>query len=420
MSLRKILFQIHLWTGLVAGLFFIVLGLSGSALVYPSLLQTEARAPRTTTQGSPLPLEQVIAAARAVTPQSEGRAASVTLPATAADAVMVQFNPQGGGRGAQAGGRGGQRQAAGPRNAGAANGQQAGRGVPPRRGGVPQVFVDPVSGQVLAARTTVNSPLVGLAHQLHEAMLLGPVGRSLVAWLGVGMFFLGVSGLYLWWPKKGQWKFAFGVRRNARGFRFYREIHGMMGIWFWAVFLIVTATSLPLGFQTVLAMVTGSAPRGEGLPGAGPAQRIGAAAGTMPLRLTELIANAEKNGGARAVAVTVPAQPNRPVNVTLETGFGEFTPPNIAVNPYTGAVLTRPGAARNAGVTRRTIEQLHGGAGFGPVWKFLVFASGFLPLIFVVTGFMMWLKKRQNRSAVKKPASVTVRERPAAAIPIRA
>jgi uncharacterized iron-regulated membrane protein len=83
-------------------------------------------------------------------------------------------------------------------------------------------------------------------------------------------------------------------------------------------------------------------------------------------------------------------------------------------------VLTRPGAARNAGVTRRTIEQLHGGAGFGPVWKFLVFASGFLPLIFVVTGFMMWLKKRQNRSAVKKPASVTVRERPAAAVAIRA
>jgi uncharacterized iron-regulated membrane protein len=230
------------------------------------------------------------------------------------------------------------------------------------------------------------------------------------------MFFLGLSGLYLWWPKKGQWKFAFGVRRNARGFRIYREVHGMMGVWFWLVFLVVTATSLPLGFQSVLTMVTGNAPRGLP-PGAGQVQQIGAGEGATPLRLAELIADAEKAGGAKPVAVTVPAQPNRPVNVVLETGFGDFTPGVIAVNPYTGAVLTRPGQTGNAGVTRRTIEQLHGGAGFGPVWKFLVFVSGFLPLIFVVTGLMMWLKKRQNRSAVKRPVSAAVRKlKPAAAV----
>jgi uncharacterized iron-regulated membrane protein len=37
----------------------------------------------------------------------------------------------------------------------------------------------------------------------------------------------------------------------------------------------------------------------------------------------------------------------------------------------------------------------------GPIYKALVFASGFLPLLFVVTGFLMWLRKRQAR---RRPA----------------
>ena len=416
-SIRKVLFQVHLWTGLIAGLFFIVLGLSGSALVYPSLFQSSSPAPKAMAQGAPLPLEQIIAAARAETPQSETRTATVTLPDSAGNAVMVQFNGQAFGREGRAGRRRGARATGTQGNPGAANrGRADDRTLAIRRGGNPQIFVDPISGQVLGSRMPSFSPVVGVAHRLHETLLMGPIGRTVVAWLGVGMFFLGLSGLYLWWPKKGQWKFAFGVRRNARGFRLHREIHGMMGIWFWAVFLVVTATSLPLGFQTLLGMVTGNATRGEGpRPGAAQVQTVEAVEGTTRMPLARLIAIAEKTAGDKAVSITIPAQPNRPVSVSLESGFGELAPRNIALNPYTGTVLAAP-AMVQPGITRRMIEQLHGGAGFGPVWKFLVFLSGFLPLIFVTTGFMMWLKKRQSRAAAKRPAIARAREiRPAVA-----
>ena len=36
-------------------------------------------------------------------------------------------------------------------------------------------------------------------------------------WIAVAMTFMGVSGLYLWWPRKGHWKQAFLVKRGARG-----------------------------------------------------------------------------------------------------------------------------------------------------------------------------------------------------------
>jgi uncharacterized iron-regulated membrane protein len=45
---------------------------------------------------------------------------------------------------------------------------------------------------------------------------------------------------------------------------------------------------------------------------------------------------------------------------------------------------------------------IHQGTG-GPIWRFLTFLSGLTPLVFVVTGCVMWWKKRQNRMAVSAP-----------------
>ena len=41
---------------------------------------------------------------------------------------------------------------------------------------------------------------------------------------------------------------------------------------------------------------------------------------------------------------------------------------------------------------------MHDGQGnLGPIWEFLVFLSGLVPLLFVITGTIMWLKKRKQR-----------------------
>jgi hypothetical protein len=40
---------------------------------------------------------------------------------------------------------------------------------------------------------------------------------------------------------------------------------------------------------------------------------------------------------------------------------------------------------------------LHSGIGLGAVYKFLVFVSGFLPLLFAITGLRMWWLKRMQR-----------------------
>jgi uncharacterized iron-regulated membrane protein len=50
------------------------------------------------------------------------------------------------------------------------------------------------------------------------------------------------------------------------------------------------------------------------------------------------------------------------------------------------------------------LRVLHYGYGFGQIWTVLVFLSGFLPLLFGITGFRMWQIKRARREPL--PAAV--------------
>ncbi len=76
-----------------------------------------------------------------------------------------------------------------------------------------------MSLQVLETQQAMSG-WVRFFHDLHGHIFIpGGLGREIVGWLGVAMLVLGCSGLYLWWPKPGQWKQAFMVRRTAKGLR---------------------------------------------------------------------------------------------------------------------------------------------------------------------------------------------------------
>jgi uncharacterized iron-regulated membrane protein len=174
--IRKLLFQVHMWIGLILGLLLIALGLSGSVLVYDDAIgDFLAPPPHASAQGAPLPLDAIIAAARTATTV---RGPATVTPATApGEAVSVRIG---------AAGRGGA--------PGAARGNSA------------QIYLDPVSGAVLGNGTGALPPILAFAHQLHGNFLMGQPGRRFVGWLGLAMVILGLSGLVLWWPKIGQWK----------------------------------------------------------------------------------------------------------------------------------------------------------------------------------------------------------------------
>jgi uncharacterized iron-regulated membrane protein len=66
----------------------------------------------------------------------------------------------------------------------------------------------------------------------------------------------------------------------------------------------------------------------------------------------------------------------------------------VYVDPWRGEVVGQRDPSQSFLAWQRPVHQ---GTGLGPVWRALVFLSGFVPSLFVVTGVIMWAKKRRRR-----------------------
>ena len=94
-------------------------------------------------------------------------------------------------------------------------------------------------------------------------------------------------------------------------------------------------------------------------------------------------------------------------------------------NPVTVTVDDQGGAARRlpdplaGNRAAQWIRWIHDGSRGSEVWRFVVFLTGVFPVIFAVTGLMMWLRARRNRRRVAnaQPAARKRWSRPSRASP---
>jgi len=394
MNLRQSLFTVHMWIGLILGLLLAALGLSGSLLVYDDQIANLINPPpRATTAGEPLPLSMIQDIAgetvgghgqmQIFLPQGPGDAVSVRMGGISPMGNMPGMNMPGMDNGERPHGGGHRREGGGE-----------GRGM--------EIFIDPVSGEVLGTRTALLPPILTFAHQLHGNFLMGRDGRSLVVgWLGVAMLILGVSGLVLWWPRRGQWKYAFFVRPTARGLRFHRELHAATGIWIFFIFMAVSFSGVVLAWpQTMGANPPGFNPRAVPTVEATDGKRLGA---------TEaVIAASAAVPGLSPRSVTIPAQPDQAISVNyLSNGAIGAT---VYVDPYRGKVISVRDPSANFMAWMRPVHQGSFQGSLGPVWQFLVFLSGLVPSLFVVTGMIMWWKKRKRHVPMSMPVADDLEE----------
>jgi uncharacterized iron-regulated membrane protein len=189
---RQVVFQLHLWIALVLTIPLVLLGLTGSALMMPQTLNrltnpTPAVAPA---DQATKPASAYLDAARAAMP-AKAKITGVKMPTGPGVPVAVAATT-----GAQ-----------GP-------------------GGGRTVWVDPATAQVLKI-TPSTAPIFAWSHDFHGAFLVQGPGRTFVGWAGVAMFFLSLSGIWLWWPR-GAFAKAFRWRRTPDTMN---NLHHMAGFW---------------------------------------------------------------------------------------------------------------------------------------------------------------------------------------------
>jgi uncharacterized iron-regulated membrane protein len=366
---RIFLFQLHLWSGLILGIVFVLIGLSGSIAMFWPVFQAPP-AVQVTAASTPA-LDKGLAAARAAARAPQWADATITLPDGSDKPVRINFGGQ-----------------------------------------MPTVVTDPGTGRVLATYMP-QAPAWFRAIEGFHSHLSIPNGRFYEGWLGIIMAFLGLSGLYLWWPRPGQWKYGFIVRRKAKGLRFHRELHGAAGIWTLVIYLVVTVTGVAICFpvpsRAVVTFLTG-----EGMTPRSAAHRpvVTALAGSALIGPEAALAAASKASDLPVVQLQMPGwMPGWPNLLAISASFGPAGMVPVYIDPYRGTVIANAGPPPNkADSIQRMMGRLHEANGLGPVYTVLVFISGLAPLIFFVTGLIMWLKKQQNRLAMSQPLPESIME----------
>jgi len=276
-----------------------------------------------------------------------------------------------------------------------------------------RVYLDPPTARVLDV-VDPRMSFVGFLHRFHENLTVpGLFGRQMVGWMGVAMFALALTGIWLWWPRNAA--FVVGLRwRRAPATT--SNLHYVVGFWISIPLALVSLTGVYLAFPHTARSVTSSfAPMSPVPPRGG--------AGSEAMRQIALDADAVL---AKALEEThADAHGTRPAAIFVPRGGGardetarRAAPQwRVVLRDATGGTMTvlvddATGAVRRAGDplagdrVAQWMRWIHEGSHSGPVWPCVVFLAGLALPALAVTGLVMWLRGRRiRRSAVLAPGA---------------
>lgn len=350
--MRALLKWLHLWIGLTAGLVFAVLGLTGTVLAYQAEL-LRATAPQLAVTADAARHDARVLDALV----ARGDVASADLP-RAALPVWQAYAKEG------------------------------------RR-----LYLHPDDGRVLLERTSANDWLLWI-RELHTHLLAGKNGEAVLGVVGVVVLFLLVTGVYLWWPRRGAWLES--LRWHAQPpLRRWLSWHRSLGALAVPMVLTLAITGTLLVYDAFarsslrFAFGDGPEPKPPATIPPDAARRIDwdavlkAAQAALPDAELRRVSLPRKDNALVAIRARQPAEWH-PV--------GRST---VWVDPYTAQVTGVLDATRQETGLRvnYAIYPVHMGGVGGEAYRTLVALAGLVPSVLVVTGFLFWRRRKARRAA---------------------
>ncbi len=377
MTTRRVLFQIHWFLGITAGLVLALMGVTGAIMSFEDEIMAALSPGVVTLAPSRAPRLAPDALIAAASRQHGGvRVTQIVIERDPTLAAEVTFAPP--------------------------------KGV--RRGD--HVFVDPRTGALLGPAN--GEAFFRTVMDLHRWLALpgGPngVGRQITGFAALSLIVFALSGLYLRWPRRAlDWRSWLVLDLHKTGRNLYRALHAVIGGWLIVFYLLSAMTGLTWSYdgykRGATYVLTGKPGKGEKAgerrdEPSGPALPVAPAWAQLIVREGDRFAR---------VAIT-PATGDKPVVMrVLPSGarFDRMTD-ELRFDATTGALVkAEPYARRSAGATlAANFYALHTGAFFGIVGRILLFASSLTMPLFTITGFLLYFARRRSKRALAAVSTV--------------
>ncbi len=385
-QVRKAVFTVHLWGGIVIGLYFVMLGLTGGLLVFARELDTTLN-PHLKRSTPP-----------AVT--------ASFLPASASWETVRDAFPEQPVRRLEL-----------PRGANGVYEFRIGEEKATER----EVFVDPYRGNILGDRLREGT-FLRWANQLHTNLLLDKTGRTMNGYGALLLIALLATGIVLWWPSNGrQFAQRMTVKRGATGKRLLYDLHNVAGMYPLPILILITTTGAVFTFKepvkAVVYTLTGTPlekpeekekkekkEKAEKEHGAKKGKAM-LAAWTPALSIEEALLRSEEAApGTHAVHMDLPLRPGDPYKVHRELPEGNRLGRKVKVylDATTGAIVKSEDSRRDPS-GKRLMDlngPLHEGRWGGLASKILYAMIGVgAPLALFVTGLWKYLQTKRAQAA---------------------
>jgi uncharacterized iron-regulated membrane protein len=259
------------------------------------------------------------------------------------------------------------------------------------------VAVDPYRAEVLASRYWGDTAVTWL-YELHADWLLGQAGRYVVGVLGGLLLVSAVSGLVLWWPSWAKLRLGFAIKLRSGFWRALYDLHRVPGALGAAVLITLAVTGCLIVFDGfVRPVVAALAP----LPDDSPPLTVPARDQPF-LTLAEVVRRSETAFPDSTLRWIVTPDGHTGTFRVDRRQPGEanvrFPATRIWIDPYDGHILKTydPMRASSMATFFNLLYPLHIGEALGLVGRWVWFILGFLPLGLFVTGSWLWRLRRRR------------------------
>jgi uncharacterized iron-regulated membrane protein len=361
---HRIIERIHLYVGLVAAPLLLVLGLTGSFLVFEYPIDHLLHAHLAYVQPAEvrMPFDALLSSVHSAYPTAKVVTFALSPSSPAPDlayVVQIRF---------------------------------------PQNAKLSSVFVNQYTGQLLGRIDGMS--FATAVHEFHTDMLLGDRGAFVMMLIAALLILLGISGILLWWPRK-----ILSIRWSASGRRIVFDLHNAIGFYSFVFLLLFGITGVVVHWQSIWLPITN---RALHLPDNEPDLKIAPPDASARAISLDIVAAAARRmlPEARLTQINMPG--TRGVYRVWLKYPEDGTPLGrsfVLVNAYSGAVLyTR--SARTVHVPTRFFREwnreVHTGDILGWPTRILACLMSLALPVLAITGPLFWWRKHRVRPAAKQ------------------